>query len=442
MSYPSILKKHQTLVLTLLIIQTGVVGFAWWTGHFYTHDSFEYLQQAENLLKEGHWSCGTAIETEADDSLWSRRPPGYALFILLTSLGLKFTLMTLLVQGFLSVFNLTFALYLFLITTKRNPPAVLITLFYLFFPSQFIYGAQYMTEIPFQTCLLAGTFFLLRSLETGSGRSFLLQQFCWAGAYLLKPVAVFIWIPVLVYCFIRRLSAVHRTSFITGVMIHVLIAGFIVLNNRHHNGVAEYSSIGTKLMLNYNLPSIIKSARGEDACKRYMDSLQHQLGTLDYAAQRKIVIEEIIQQSIKHPRATFIAHGKGLARFFLDPCRWDMQLLFEGNPQGNPRESLVDIWSKRGALETGKYILRWNPVYLVYTVLTAFSATALLLLFVLSLLNRTTPLKEKYLLAGIVIYIAALTGPSASARFRLPVLPLMVIVAAAYPFKKPAKQTS
>lgn len=424
------------MVLTLLIIQAGVLGFAWTSGHVYTHDSFEYLQQAENLLEEGHWSCGTAIDTDTDKSLWSRRPPGYALFILLTSLGLNFPLMTLLLQGVLSVFNLSFSIYLFIITTKRDPPVILFAFFYLFFPSQFIYGTQYMTEIPFQTFLLGGTFFLLKFLETGHRRSFMFQQFCWAGAYLLKPVAVFLWIPVLLYCFIKRRSVDQRTSLLAGLLVHILITGLIVLNNRHHNGVAEYSSIGTKLLLNYNLPSIIKSARGEETCNLYMDSLQRQLETQNYATQRKTVIQETIQQSIKHPGATLIAYGKGLIRFFLDPCRWDIQLLLEGMQPGKPEVSLSDTWSKNGALETGRYLIRWNPVYLVFIIMTTLSAATLLLLFVLSLLNRTTPLSHKYLLAGLVIYIAVLTGPSASARFRLPILPLMVIVAAAYPFKK------
>ena len=126
MSYLNTLKKHRAIALTLLIVQAGVLGFAWTKGHVYTQDSFEYLQQAENLLREGHWSCGTATDTAADESLWSRRPPGYALFILLTSLGLNFPLMTLLVQGVLSVFNLTFAIHLFILTTKRDPPSILI----------------------------------------------------------------------------------------------------------------------------------------------------------------------------------------------------------------------------------------------------------------------------------------------------------------------------
>lgn len=440
MSYLNTLKKHQALVLALLIVQAVVLGFAWSSGHVYTHDSFEYLQQAENILKEGHWSCGTASETAADKSLWSRRPPGYALFIIITSLGLNFPLLTLLLQGTLSVFNLTFAIHLFTITTKRAPPAILIAMFYLFFPSQFIYGAQYMTEIPFQTCLLGGTYFLSRFLEIGTDRNFLLQQFCWAGAYLLKPVAVFIWIPVLFYFLVIRRSAHHRTLFLSGALIHLLITGFIIMNNRHHSGVTEYSSIGTKLLLNYNLPSIIKSVVGVDACNRYMDSLQFELGTLDYASQRNIILQETIQQYTNHPGATFIAHGKGLIRFFLEPCRWDIQLLLEGMNPETPEESLGDVWKKFGVIETGKQVLRWNPVYLTYTVLTALSATGLLILFVLSLLNRTTPLRAQYLLAVLVIYIAVLTGPSASARFRLPVFPMMVIIAAAYPFKKPSEK--
>ena len=438
MSYLNTLKKYSTLVLALLIVQAGVLVFSWANGHVYTQDSYEYLQQAENLLKEGHWSCGTPLETAADKSLWSRRPPGYAVFILMTSLGLNFPLMTLMAQGILSVFNLTLALYLFIITTKRNPPVLLFTCFFLSFPSQYIYGAHFMSEIPFQTCLLAGAFFLIRFIESRSGRLFLIQQLCWAGAYLLKPVAVFLWIPIGLFCLLKYRSAENHTAILAGTALHILLTGLIILHNNHHTGVAEYSSIGTKLLLNYNIPSIMNTAVGEEACNRYMDSLQIQLGTLNYAVQKKIVIKETIQQYLTHLFSAIGAHIRGMIRFFLEPGRWDLLLLLDGMDAGKSQESLLKIWRDDGVVEMARTILRMNPVYTAYMVAATLSSALLLWLFCLSLINRATPLPYKFLLAALIFYIALLTGPSASARFRLPVFPLMVITAAAFPLMKPS----
>ena len=72
---------------------------------------------------------------------------------------------------------------------------------------------------------------------------------------------------------------------------------------------------------------------------------------------------------------------------------------------------------------------QWPILYLIYYCFVVFASIALFLLFINSLFNKSLIRRHKILLLATIIYVAILSGPSASARFRIPIFPILVILA-------------
>jgi hypothetical protein len=90
-----VFNKKQIPWLLLFLVQLGFLVFGLETKHIYTADSAEYLHQAENIFREGSTYCGDPTIEPREPPLYSRRPPGYGTFILLSSFFLTIPYLTL-----------------------------------------------------------------------------------------------------------------------------------------------------------------------------------------------------------------------------------------------------------------------------------------------------------------------------------------------------------
>lgn len=398
------------------------------TGHTHTRDSYEYLQQAENILRHGSFSCGDLQQPVTDVTLYSRRPPGYGLFILLTSLLLQWPVLTLLCQSLLSVFNLYLGYRLLhTLAPGFRRPWYFVAVASLI-PSQFSLAALYMSEIPFQTTILLSLLSLLRYLrEPDRPRTLCLHHGWLLCAYLLKPVALYLWpLSVLLVLFTRRttLLALLTTA-------HLLVTGTMLLRNQAHTGAAEYSSIGHKVLMNYQLPAIFRQLHGATETDRRMDSLQRALHEKSWPEQEAVIQEVWWQQFREHPATVLRLHTTALLSFFLDGGRWELETIFPLTQQPPRTFSLGQALRTDGIAAFERLAEGWPLPVLLYYLLTLLVNGGCSLAALGWFLRAGTPKHHRLVLGGLLLYFSLLTGPSASARFRIPVSLITVSTALA-----------
>ena len=398
------------------------------TGHTHTQDSHEYLLQAENIFHDFTFYCGNLQEPVKDVSLYSRRPPGYGLFVLITSFFLHWTSLTLIIQSFLSVFNLYLGYRILKIVLPgfRNIwlyliPASLI-------PSQFALGAMYMAETPFQTTILLSIWFLKRYQQPeGKNNDLLALHFCLLLSYLIKPAAILLWLCVVIYqlIFEKGTRSTLRLAVISA--FHLLIIGGMMARNYHLTGVAEFSSIGHKLLLNYNIPALLNAAYDEKTSLNILETLQTEMSKEPYPVQTAMSDQFIREQIQDHFPDYLLVHLKGMINFFTDGGRWELEHIFNDDREQTGKISWAQSIRSQDLSAIRSITSSWPVWVLPYYLLSVITTLICLTGCIFWLFQKYSSRSTRILFAGVLLYFAVITGPSASARFRMPVHLITVI---------------
>ena len=411
------------VIIQLFFLTTAISG-----EHTMTHDSEEYLHQAYNILHHQTFYCGDLNQPVTDVTYYSRRPPGYGVFILLTSFFLTVPLFTLIAQSLLAIINLYLGYQLVKLMKPEFSDKRIFILLGCMLPSQFIMATTYMSEIPFQTTILLSAIFLLRyEKPTGSFRHLYWHHFFIFCAYMLKPIAGFLWVISVLYVVLTQNESRSsiRLSVLSG--LHVLVIALALLRNYSLTGIAEGSSIPHKVVVNYNLRMLLTALHGPARSAVLIDSLQNEMRDKPYPIQAAISEQYLRQQLTEHLPVYLKIHVTGMFRFFIDPGRWELEVWKNGWEKSENPPSLSEAFQKGGIQELlhtgGKSIVTFTLFSLAGAVLTLF-------LLLAWLLQKKVPLGNKLLIAGLLLYFSFLTGPSSSARLRLPVFPILIAGAA------------
>lgn len=398
------------------------------TGHTHTRDSYEYLHQAENILNAQTFYCGDTGEPVTDTSLYSRRPPGYGLFILLTSLFLQWPEGTLILQALLSVFNIWLG---YVILRLLIPGFTKIWLYIVpasLIPSQFALGAVFMSEIPFQTSILLSIYFLIHHEQKSRNYSNLIgHHACLLVAYMIKPVAVFLWLFSVIYLLIREKGAGSIRALAILTVIHILVIGGMMARNYQLTGIAEYSSIGHKLILNYNMPQLLTAVHGPEAAGEMIDKLQTGLTGQPYQMQKAMADQFIREQLQEHFPLYLLIHLKGMLLFFIDSGRWELEFIFNAHSETAGQTSWMQSIRTGNPDAIRQTIAAWPGWVFPYYLLSVITTLICLPGCVSWFFRKKSEKGVRLLFAGLLLYFSLLTGPSASARFRNPVSLIPVI---------------
>jgi hypothetical protein len=241
---------------------------------------------------------------------------------------------------------------------------------------------------------------------------------------------MFLWIFSILHVIITKKETKATVELSLLSTLHLLIVGGTMWYNYYRVGIAEYSSIGHKLFINYNLPALLNNLYGPEKAAYIVDSLQTEMSTESYPIQAAIADQFIRDEISNHPLNYFTVHVKGMLFFITDIGRWDVELMRKGRDYAEQLPSLTKKYKAGGWTAIADYFRIWNPVYLIYFLLSIIILALVLVLFTQQLLFSKTNRPFLYLIAGLCLYFAFLTGPSGSARFRVPVYPLIVAIAA------------
>ena len=423
------LKKESALWALLISAQLFFFAYAQIHQHTKTADSDEYIYQAKNLIDYGTTYSGDYTATNLDVSLYDRRTPGYPIYLIFTQIIFNSDFLPLFLQCVLSILNIFIGYKILKLISPDTKKTYLYLFFFLFFPSQFIYATVFMTEILFQSSILLSLYSLLHFEKRGKFKYFYIHHLLLAITYIIKPVALFLWLVYSLYSIIvhnKRGIAVRQ---IASALFHVLLIGSFFLKNYYQTGTAEYSGISRKLMINYNMPALLSFYEDEVYAKNKIDSLQYSLKNESYAFQCAHIDLFIRQEVATHPIHFFFLHGYGSIKFLLETGRWDLELWRMGYENIEKTPSLKNAYSTNGINGVFNELNQWPLLFLIYYCIVILATISLFLLFLKSLFKKSILHRHKLLLLSTIIYFALLTGPSASARFRLPVFPILIILA-------------
>jgi len=360
-------------------------------------DSGEYKAAATNLLAGNGWSaCLTANDCEQLSLPETRRTPGYPLLIAILGSGYV-----------LWFFQFVLAAWVPLILKKilqkvgkehAFKPAMALLLLY---PLQYYYTVMVMPDMLCQVLVLA---FVLAYIQK--------NWFCAAltitALLLLKPVFMpWAWLALIGIFWAK---GPQRLWLVLPVFAVMLISWI----NHLQTGIFHFTSISVTNAFEYNIKSLTKGEfSGEEMYYRLAAS---KMDSMDFAGKYQFMQKET-QKAIRMSLVKYAyLHAMGSAKALLDPGRYDFIAFFQ-LPQGKGFMDAdgEDLWNSQ------------PPSYWVYII---FFALLALFKGVLSVYALWKPLAHKGILLFVVLYMLLIVGPVGSARYLLPVMPVIIVLSA------------
>lgn len=393
-------------------------------GHVFTKDSFEYIQQAKNIRDYHSWYCGD-FRLPVQPALFSQRPPGYGVFIFLVKKLNDSIWFLLLLQNLLSLLNFyVLVKILKLVNAQFNVLYLLIPL--IFFPSQFIYPNMIMSEMLLQSAVTLSFYFITSFILLNKTASLYFYQLFISIALLIKPVwYLFPGVSILFFVFLIKRKNILGWSILTHA-IPIIVIALIFLSNHYQTNYWEYSSIQRKLMINYNAYEVLENCYGKKNAVGIIDSIQTVTALQSsYPAQANYLQSESNKILIRHPFVFAWIELKGIVRYFTDHSRYDFESFFSHIPDEN--NSLKEEVSSNGFRGFFDQLHKYGLGYFSYLALSVIVNLILFVSLFIFMRQKNIEAAVRFFLFFMIIYVALLTGPTGTTRFRLPVYPLQLI---------------
>lgn len=424
-NYKNINLRKWTIGIVFIIICIIATGYILKNPETkYTRDSFEYLKISENLKNYGIFYAGD-LNSEINPALYSRRPPGYPIFISLSKFIFNKNITIIFMQILLVALNV-FVLFRLLSLLKIKDPFRLISiLLFILFPTQIIYTQTIMSEIFLQTTLLAGLYFITRYHLSEKVRYLLLFNSAFALGLLIKPILMYFWIPLfIIHIWIFKRNRQLMTLFLPLILIFTM--GAWSLRNYSQTGYLHYSSIRPFNLLYYNTHSFLVSKYGVEDADYTISEIDSISTSLDFRDANEYVERECIKILTNNWFYYGMYHFRGMFFFFIDPGRFDLY-------------NFLGIATQRGffhqisqsGIQGFILTIRNIPATILLILIIIFLINLILLLsLILSLKRSSIP---HFILTHILLtigYFAVLTGPLGASRFKLPIFPYLIVILA------------
>ena len=415
----NMLRKYRFEILFVLVVHLGFMGFQLTSQHFLLDDSSEYIAAADHLLHDGMLYCGDTTDP-IDPALYTKRPPAYPLFLILTRAWTRSFVPLILLQMLLSMFSLLAMLKIF---QPERRSRILVTLFTILYPAQFIYANLVMSEILFQFSLMMAALCLLRYIQTERIRILWLYQFMIILGIMTKPVLYpFILLNIVLFLFLyyRYRQRLVIISSLIPVVFVIIYAGI----NQQRTGYFHVSSIQQTNLIDYNLYYFLMKEEGEEFAQATLDSIRGNCNMESDFSKKASCLSEAATSYFRKDIIDYgVFHLKGMARYFIDPGRFDLYHFFNVEPTGG--KGFLHHLNKGGISAALNYLMEQGITMILLLLLIAFFNLLRLIGFVLFLFNRRVDILFRLFLLFLAGYMAFATGPLGASRFMLPIVMLL-----------------
>jgi hypothetical protein len=417
------LKKYHLIIAGFLItcIYAGTLIYVLNSGPLLTRDSMEYISAAENLKNQGIFYAGNLTEP-VNPALYSRRPPGYPILILLSRLFSNSNFSTVIFQILLIILDVILLNRILLQLNVKSSHRKLIIFIYLVYPSQIIYIFSIMSEILLQTLLLLSLFFMLQFLTGRNWRYLLFYNITISLAVLTKPVLLYFWIPSTLFQ-IWLAVRYHRKSILIYPLLMILTITFWSYRNYNITGYYHFSSIKNFNLLYYNTYSFLVNRYGEDHAEKFMDRVDAENRGKSFKTANRNIEKACFYVLWKNLPAYSFYHFRGSILFFIDPGRYDLyHFLRIKQEQG--------FWyfiSHDGILGILKGVKKIPTTVIFYLLVMVIFNLLFLISVILFIIRRGYSMEFWLFLLTVILYFALITGPLGASRHRLPVFPELLL---------------
>ncbi|HWS72499.1 MAG TPA: glycosyltransferase family 39 protein, partial [Thermoanaerobaculia bacterium] len=399
--------KSDLLLVFALTLLTNLLYFASSSGDFFYPDSATYLVPARFLLHgAGFVNAPGVVET--------LRTPGYPI-VLLPFLLLQHTAAAIVIAQ--HVMNAFLATAIYLVVRRRLDRATALTAAILFAidTPTIHYANKVLTETLFTAMLFALFLLALRIVRAPRMRDVAFAGLLAGALVLVRPVAILYFAALAVAFAIERVGWKRIAAF---VAIALALPLAWAARNAHHTGVFHVASIAGSNMLAYRAAGAVAIEDGGDFLTELPAVQQELLADADAEIEETMHIPDAGELSDavrgreynRIGRRIFLEHPRGAAMLTL---RGILVLLFESDWEAMMIVSRVDESTVHLALGA------WTVA------LTLFALIGLA-----AIRRRDRPLA---LLLGLTIayFVLISAGGEAEARFRVPIVPMLAIAAAA-----------
>ena len=381
-------------------------------------DSDDYLNASRNIYSQGVLYCGDLTEPIREEQ-FTRRPPLYPVFLGISILTGSY-IPVFLIQILLSMTAILLMLRIFSPghPEQRNAPGLIAMVLLLSTPAQFIYSNRIMSEIPFQLLLVLLAWSVFKYSAKQENRFIWLFNLFLTLGLATKPVLLpfaILTILISLYLFLRT----RKRAFMLAICLPVIWIIAYSAWNYNRTGSAQYSSIQTANLVNYNMRYFLMHQDGTDVADERTDALYATCNASDSYRDKNRCLGKGVQEIIlDRPVKYALFHLKGSFLFFLDPGRFDLVKFFnirESNTPGFLTEINQDGFA--GAVRSLKHQGWWLVILLG---LIALFKILKITGFLLYIFRKGDHLYLRIFLVVLVGYLALITGPLGASRFLLP----------------------
>jgi hypothetical protein len=412
-------KKYRTILLVIVPVQLLFLVIQLFSQNYLLDDSNEYLLAADNLIHQGVLYCGNTDAPE-DPALYTKRPPGYPLFLAATRLFTPSHLPVIILQMLLSLVSILLMLEIFQPQKKEQ---FILLLFLLLIPAQYIYANMVMAEILFQCVIMLAAYRLLLYLRTKRIRTLWSYQAFIIFAILIKPDMYLFVVPNIILFTVLYYKTHQRLLIISSlipVVFLIIFGGF----NQQRTGHFHISSIQQIKLVDNNLYYFLVDRDGEAAAAETLERIHATCRQERDFNKRSACLSHAATSILKDDPALYaLFHLKGMARFFLDPGRFDLSSFF-GIEKEQERGFLYQL-NAGGTGSAWRYL--WEqPLLLIITLLLTGLVNLLRAVgFLCALFNKQFSMEFRLFLFLLVGTLAFASGPLGAARHMLPVALLL-----------------
>ena len=417
------------------LLGVHVLALAWalHEGTWEFPDSGRYMQAAGNLRVHGElyarpWPVMPPHGQAAQE--FTIRPIGYPLMVLGVGVG-SWPVALLVVQNLLSLLNIGLVLSFW--ARWAHPKTSTWgwgLLAALSFPAQFIYANAVMSEMLLQTVVLGAVGAGLLFISTGKSHYFASVAGALALACLVKPV----FYPLAVgaaagggWVAWWRKRPVLGLWAVVPLVVVVAYMGW----NKQRTGYFHFSSIAEINMLHYNAAGVVRQIEGPVAEEHWVATVLRAADAQpDFSARQELIQTRAWAMLWAHPVVYACQHLLGMAALFFDPGRFDVSQFL--GLAGRAEDGLL-AQARAGGLVRAVGRLPLGLLGLLGGVLVANATRVVLAVRGFGKLRYGGPWlrRGRWIVAGLLLYVALLTGPLGAARFLVPVWPLLLGLALA-----------
>ena len=422
------MKKDMGFLFIVFVLYVGIRLVPFFstfdnTSRFFLADSYAYNLLGVNIAQHGYY-------TPNGGEPGLSRAPGYPVYLaaVYKLFGVKPAIalfLQIVLSGLIPIFLYMNTELLF---SKRV--ARIASVLSIVEPVSIIYANMLLSETLFVVFLLLSTYFFIKSLKNKNTTALLMSAItAGIGAYF-RPVILYLPLAyAFMYISVSWLSFKDRIKYALGI---VLITGLTVLPWITRNYIVDrykgFCSIQDINLYYWRAAGVISDME-HLPLREVQDRLKQAVPSGLYLANEyQFLRDKAVSVIIRHPYSYLKVMLKGSINMLLSPERYAVFKLADIKPR------FLGIMWQGHSIHQALNMLMSDPVIVSSVVMYQLLFTIIIgLLIAIGMLIIAGEgfIKELLIMLFIIAYFVAVSaGPEAEPRFRLPVLPYMLIIAA------------